>query len=444
LLGDPMNARALIAAMLCVTVLTAGCEDAMPEKASAADSAGAEIAFTAGAAETIVTPALKDMHVYGDLYARALVLDDGREPLLLMAADSGGMSEHNFVAILMRAIHAATGIRPERMMINTSHTHNCPWPGYDGLGKTEYVWLPDEQISTAEGEILFDEWVCEADRAFFADKDPFLTWYTGRLIEVVKRASDNMQPATLHVGRAPVQIAYNRWVENPDGSKYMAPNPQGDFVPWVDVLGVRGADEKWLAVMFAYAAHPVIVHYVNSPLKPDGSISYIAVDIGPDFPGFAVTHLHRLLGNDDGVFMFAQACGADINGYPLRGGIKAAAAAGLSLAFAVTQALETSDVVPPAPVKAASLVLEGAPLPEPISPYPLRAFAVGDTLAILCTPRETFSGYQLFADRASPFAHTMVLGYTNGTGGYVETQTDYETHIRSAITQLLNDVKDQQ
>lgn len=433
----------VIATTVLLAALAAGCENPMSPETHAIRPSGATVMLTASAAETIVTPAIKDTHVYGDLYARALVLDDGHEPMLIMSVDSGGMSEHEMVAILQRAIHAATGIRPERQMINTSHTHNCPWPGYDGLGKTENVWLPDEQVSTAEGEILFDEWFDEAGQAFAAKRHPFIRWYLGRLVEVVKQAAENMQPATLHVGRAPVQIAYNRWVENPDGSKYMAPNPEGDFVPWVDVLGVKAADGDWLAVLFAYAAHPVIVHYANSPLKPDGSISYIARDVGPDFPGFAVKNLHRLLGNDDGVFMFAQACGADINGYPLRGGIHAADAAGLSLAFAVEQALQTSEVIPPAPLTDVSVVLEGAPLPDHISPYPLRAFAMGDEFAIMCTPRETFSGYQLFADETSPFACTMVLGYTNGTGGYVETRTDYEAHIQEAITKLLSELKDQ-
>ncbi|MHC4986749.1 MAG: hypothetical protein ACYTFO_11425, partial [Planctomycetota bacterium] len=248
----------------------------MSQHTNNTDAAHGGPAFTAGAAETIVTPALADMRVYDDLYARALVIDDGHEPLLLMSVDSGGMSEHETVALLQRAIHAAAGIRPERQMINTSHTHNCPWPGYDGLGKTENVWLPDEQTSSATGPILFDEWFDDAGQAFVAESHPFIRWYLGRLVEVVKRASENMHLATLHVGRAPVQIAFNRWVENPDGSKNMAPNPEGDFVPWVDVLGVKAADGNWLAILFAYAAHPVIVHYVNSPLKPDGSISYIA------------------------------------------------------------------------------------------------------------------------------------------------------------------------
>ena len=34
--------------------------------------------------------------------------------------------------------------------------------------------------------------------------------------------------------------------------------------------------------------------------------------------------------------------------------------------------------------------------------------------------------YQLFADRMSPFEHTVVLGHINGSVSYVGTRKDYE------------------
>jgi hypothetical protein len=59
-------------------------------------------------------------------------------------------------------------------------------------------------------------------------------------------------------------------------------------------------------------------------------------------------------------------------------------------------------------------------------PFPMRAFAVGDGLCILSLPLDTFAEYQLFADEVSPFKHTFVFGYTNGTGVYVGTKEAYD------------------
>ena len=56
----------------------------------------------------------------------------------------------------------------------------------------------------------------------------------------------------------------------------------------------------------------------------------------------------------------------------------------------------------------------------------LSAFAIGDDLCIVSLPSETFAEYQLFADEASPFKHTVVFGYTNGGVGYIATKKDYD------------------
>ena len=57
---------------------------------------------------------------------------------------------------------------------------------------------------------------------------------------------------------------------------------------------------------------------------------------------------------------------------------------------------------------------------------PMRAFAVGDKLGILALPSEMYCEYQLHADATSPFDHTIVSGYTNGSVGYIATKKDYE------------------
>lgn len=367
----------------------------------------------AGAAETPIT-AIKDKpDVYAELYARALVLADSEKQLAIVTADFGQFPLH-YNRVLLDAIQHATGIPPAHVVINCSHTHNAP--GVDG------------------------RWITEASEA----------WLATCLAGLVKDAVDVLEPATLRSGRAPVQIGYNRRIMNAEGYITMAPNPEGSVVPWVDVLGAYDANGEIIAVLFSHAAHPVIVHWSSE-------------EMGADFPGYAVEHLRNFLDlKPESVLLFAQGCAADINGYPLRGGFSACDVAGFALAFATHQALKTATEIPASPLKACSKLVN-LPFRDPPSvaeckqlieefpdderyvallevaesdekrtlPFPISAFAVGDALCFLSVSHELFSEYQLFVDETSPFLHTFVFGYTNGSEVYIATKAAYDLGLRA-------------
>ena len=440
-------------------------------------SAPSGIALMVGAAETITTPATKGKEVHDDLYARALVLAEDDTRLVVVTYDGIGMSIDS-TNYLRRAINKATGIPVENIAVNCSHGHTAPGPSDD-------TWERDKQPSTVdESTILYDEWLGEDEKELTYGR-----WFLGHTVEVAKRAADNLQPATLRVGRASAQIGYNRRLMK-DGKIVMAANPKGAVVPWVDVLAAYGEDGKRIGVLFSYAAHPVIV------IEP----------ISAGYPGYAIKHLRNLLskaGEPEGIFMFAQGCGGNINGYPLWSGFGACETAGLSLAFAVTRALNDYHAVQPAQLNVRSLNLS-LPLEDPppvaelkellkkdldvpryqkrrrallamaesgepqFHPYPMSAFGISSEVCILFLPDETFAEYQLFADEISPFKHTVVYGYTNGRALYIATKKDYELRsnggyeawahpqgvgkylrprasceqiIRDGITRLLNELK---
>ena len=369
--------------------------------------------LTAGAAETVITSIKDRPEVYAELYARVLVLADGEKQLAIVTADYGQFPlQYN--KVLLDAIQGASGIPPEHVVINCSHTHNAP--GVDG------------------------RWMTEESEA----------WLATCLAELVRDAADALEPATLWSGRAPVQIGYNRRLMNDDGYITMAPNSEGPVVPWVDVLAAYDADGQIIAVLFSHAAHPVIVHWSSE-------------EIGADYSGYAVEHLRNFLDlKPESVLLFAQGCAADINGYPLRGGFNACDVAGFTLAFATHQALKTAQEIPAAPLKAYSELVK-LPFrdPPPVAeceqlikefpdderyvallevaksgekrtlPFPISAFAVGDALCFLSVSHELFSEYQLFADETSPFSHTFVFGYTNGSEVYIATKAAYELGLKA-------------
>ena len=363
----------------------------------------------AGAAEAVITRVKDRPVVYDDLFARALVLGADDDRLVVVATDMGTFSVE-YADELLRRIERTTDIPSGNIIITTTQTHNAP--GVDG-----------REMTPEAGE-----------------------WLADCIAGLVKNANDDLRPCVLNAGRALVQIGYNRRLMQ-DGEIVMAPNPEGAIVPWVDVLEAKDADGRRIAVLFSHAAHPVIIHWLSE-------------EIGPDFPGYAVRHLRDLLareGEPEGVFMFAQACCGDINGHPLRGGFGACDAAGLSLAFAVKQALAGARPVAPDAFKARSLDLS-LPLEEPptaaecraalaedpdstrfrellavaesgerqFHPLSMRALAVGDALCFLTFTAEMFAEYQLYADAVSPFGQTFVFSHTNGITGYVATAKDYE------------------
>lgn len=368
--------------------------------------------LSAGAAETTITNIKDNPDVYAEIFARALVLSDNKTQLVIVTADFGQFPLR-YNQVLLNAIEQVTNIPTEHIIINCSHTHNAP--GVDGR------WI------TEESEV----------------------WLAFCLAELVKKAVDSLESATLCVGRAPVQIGYNRRLMREDGHITMAPNPEGAVVPWVDVLGVYDSFGGIIAVLFSHAAHPVIVHWSSE-------------EIGADFPGYAVEHLRNFLDlKRESVLLFAQGCAANINGYPLRGGFEACDVAGFSLAFATHQALKTAEAIPAAPLKAQSVMvnlpfqdppsiaeceqlieeypddnryvalLEIAKSEEkPLLPFPMSAFAIGESFCILSVSHELFAEYQLFVDDTSPFAHTFMFGYTNGSEVYIATKKDYELGLK--------------
>ena len=400
--------------------------------------------FSGGAAEAVVTPVIQGEEAYDDLYVRALTLTDGKRQVAIVTTDFL-IFHQPYIDVLLGAINKAAGIPKENILINPSQTHNGCWPD-PHFHEPGDAWEDCFDMSGIDdADVPYEKWLADCN----IELGPYSKWLAGRIADVVDRAARNLQPIELRVGREPAQIGYNRRIMR-DGKITMAPNFTGAVVPWVDVLGAYDGDGRRIAVLFLHAAHPVIIHESSSK-------------IGPDFPGYTIKHLRNLLDkgdNQEGIYMFAQGCCGDINGYPLRGGFNACDVAGLSLANAVSCALTGSRAVTPGAITARTLELL-LPLQVPPSvgecraalsqqtdedgkeryryllrvaesgkpqfkPFSMRALAVGEELCIFSFSGEMFAEYQLFTDKVSPFKHTFVFNHTNGYDGYVATKADYD------------------
>jgi hypothetical protein len=423
-----------------------------------------------GAEEIIITPPAgaptlgtiqRSTGVHDDLYARALVLSDGRQEIAILSLDLIGMP-FELADKIRDVISKRVGI--STTLVHCTHNHSAPF--------------------TIPWSVLGFRWLSGLGK----------TWCDGlvtNLAELVAVAKTKTEPVTLRAGRAPVRIGTNRRLLSNHGI-VMKPNPTGAVVPWVDVLCVHRLDESLAAILFSHAAHPVIIH---------GSSRCIS----SEFPGFAVRKLKERM-KDNVIALFGQAFAGNINADPLRGGIDAAEQAGEVLARAALEAAANSEPLPSHDfcVRSAHCELPLQPLPSEkecrqalheaqqlllkhhgrtqfsdeelwdmqdqvraaasqsesnaendVQPMEGKAWWMVDTVlclqdllnkvehggddslrfdahllrignhwSLLAATHELFAEYQLTLDSAVPTTHNMMLAYTNGCESYVPMERD--------------------
>jgi hypothetical protein len=392
--------------------------------------------------------------VHDDLYATALVLaerggGDAAERdsrVALVALDLLGLYSDQLTAAVKARVRQVTGIAPERVLLNCSHTHYGPVTGFGREGA-------DTPEAAAYHVVL-----------------PHL------IAGAVAMADGARRPAALAAGRGSIKVGINRRERTPDGRIVLGQNPEGpldsEVLVWrFDAAGEPvepGAPAGWVrrapepvAVVIGYACHAV-------------SLSGRMREVTADFPGVACRVVEGLVG---GTALFVQGACGDINpslmapdwGVPQRlGRALGAEAARVALlaqpiaALPLRVARATLDLPGLLPVSVeagralvARLEAEreqldaqggnagrrfwnetrlerarqglaalegGAPL------LPVRgevaALRVGDA-ALAANPGELFCEIGLAIKRASPFPWTGIAGYTDGGVGYVPTRAAY-------------------
>ncbi|MSS70898.1 MAG: hypothetical protein EXS64_05350 [Candidatus Latescibacteria bacterium] len=366
--------------------------------------------------------------IHDDLYARALVLDDGETRIGIVTADIISFAPDLVERIRALALEKA-GIPGTHLALNGSHSHSGP--------------TVMQFRSMGDRDPAYEDVLCR------------------QVVGALKMASDRLEAASLRTGRAPARIGHNRREKRKDGRMTLGHNPGGPEAPWVDVLRADRQDGSPMGIFYAHAAHPVNLRGLAT---------------SAEYPGYAARFIARNL--NGAVPMFAQACCGDINCAPMDGQFETSERQGEILGCAtVTAALQAESVggkrlasacrkvglplmVPT--VEEAERALEQqreglsqARKDERVTPYQLRvqyegqvgwaedylraaregdrggtqdfeiqAMRIGD-VALVAYPGEMFVEYQLGLDRESPFPRTITLGYTNGCIGYVPMAAAY-------------------
>lgn len=188
--------------------------------------------------------------VRDELFARALVIDDGKTRLAIVGSDLMAL-DRQLVERARAEIEKATGIRAENIMISCSHNHSAPY-GYQRLPKGETNEILDFMVRQ------FARAAIDANAALAPAR---LGFGSGELAG----ASRNRQQDNHYVDE---QVGVLR-VERPE-------------------------TREIVAILFNYTAHPVILGSRN-------------LELSGEFPGAAERTVESVMG---GVAMFTQgACG---------------------------------------------------------------------------------------------------------------------------------------
>lgn len=377
-----------------------------------------------------------------NLYAKAVALSSGDAPediFIIASVDICGISRADHEQICAE-ITRQTGIPPTNIILAATHTHSGP-----------------------------------ATIGHFNQKEE---QYTARLrtltAEAVVKAVRNMVPAFAGCGSGlETTISHYRRLMAKDGHVIMnwepyTPDqivgPLGEIDPEVGVLKVLSGDagRKPLAILFNHAGHPNVMSGDNYLLSAE-------------YPGLAENILERRLGGT-AVFVNGAQGTMDIDGLKDRDWQGMDRVAG-ALAEAVMQTSAMIEVKPDIKVRGgfshyslparrisdrelawAKSILTGAKgkiaaLPDGVgddykaalfkrlhavqdTPHQFEqiGIVVGET-AWLSFPGELFTEIGMRIKRASPFAHTYIIGLANGNTGYVPTseairQGGYESDTR--------------
>ncbi|OHB76881.1 MAG: hypothetical protein A2W31_00450 [Planctomycetes bacterium RBG_16_64_10] len=389
--------------------------------------------------------------VLDDLYAKAVVLDDGNTNAALVVCDLIGLPRA-VVLEARRLVEGSTGIAADNVMISATHTHTAPVV----VGDTaiDDLVTGGSQLSKDYAEQL-PKWIAQAVAEAHGRRTPANIWYASEnetKLSFIRRFW--MKDGT---------VGWNPGVHNPNIIR-----PIGEVDPQVNVVYAETAGRQSsgpVEQMATDGSRPAantdqtpLLTFVNFPLHLDTTGGAL---ISADFPAT----LARLLADYRGPEMltiFANgACGninhINVNWNVPQSSPAAAKRLGTILAAAVLKAYMDLKCVeqpilrvrrevlelPPAPFTdqelrdATDIAARGGadtPFLEQVKAYrvldcaarqgkpfdaDVQVFALGRDIAWVALPGEVFVELGLSIKAASPFRQTNVIELSNGRSQYI-------------------------
>ena len=395
----------------------------------------------AGAWSTCITPPhdislaggftkIEPEEILDDLFANALVIDDGKTEAAVISADVCFIPD-SVVFDVIDGINDKCGIKKENIIVTATHTHKGP-------------------------ELMGNLYENEQNQDFYLD------YFKKCLVTSVFMAKKKKQPVRIGAGKGEnTRHVFNRRLRKPDGSiivnwidKSLLQDCIGDGIvdPEMTVVKIDDANEKTVAFIVNYSLH-------------DNAITRQLV-ISADLSGYMTKILKKVYGDDIVVLFMPGPCG-NINWIDYRDfsqvfDLELFKKIGTGLAGTVLQIIpgleysEISDInvlhkellIHDRPYSDSDGKIDGTfgPIDEyrevfemyrkskesnrdkelPVNKIDIHAVRIGDQIAIATSPAELFVEYGLEIKEKSPFKYTIVSEITNGYAGYVCTRKAFE------------------
>ncbi len=230
---------------------------------------------------------------YMPLTARVMTIDDGENQVAFISGELLYWGDEN-IERMREMLHEQYGLTADKLVFNTTHTHNVP--------------APDPELEIYEDIIK-------------------------KTVELIARTFSEAKDAELYFGKGKASISVNRRGKNRDGYAKWSINPYGPIDE--DVLVVKAVDEtgKTMAILFNHACHPTTI---RCPYY------------GGDFIGYAMAQIEQEY--DGAIALFMQGAAGEIKGwnenqdkpysFTFEGGLDRVKQFGRELALSVQEVLE--------------------------------------------------------------------------------------------------------
>jgi neutral ceramidase len=341
----------------------------------------------------------KSTAIHDDLYAKAMIFDDGNEVAGLLCCDLICLFKDE-VTRIRQIISEKAGIKGDNILICGTHTHTGPQTRIFRIN-------PDEK--------------------------PTIQWLEGfpeRAAQAFIQAMDNLEACQISGGKfLEDRIAFNRRYLMKDGTVQTNPGyrnpgivgPAGPIDPEGGMISFVDSDGKTKALYVNYACH----------LDNVGG-----TEVSADYPGYLSTRLQERLTDKPFVLYTNGACG-DINHIDVRSpyprkGHEHSRWMGETLAGDVCESLKNMESLSNEVVKAVSKTIQ-LPMREEadkkIGEAEIQAIRVGN-IGFVGIPAEYFVEHQLDIKKRSPFKRTFVSELANGWVGYIPTKKAFEENMK--------------
>lgn len=342
------------------------------------------------------------------LYHRIVALAKDDTKFVLIASDLCSLSPA-YCDRVRGTLAADLGLPVENIWWSITHTHSSPYVGSPGV----------------PGVLMPNRFQFRVDAGYTALVER-------KLAEGVREALAKLEGARLAVGRGYAEANINRRAYDAGGQVRLGMNPAGAVDRRIGLLRLDRADGAPLALLANYAMHPTVL----------GGASTL---VSADAPGAVAAHVEEKAGAP--MLYLNGAAGNLAPLYSGRPGIEARVLDHFKVLLG-DPILDASRRARPVheeiDLRVSRIIVETPKRPglgwsDELKDYlrmekdgaetllvPVRFLRLSDDIVLWSAPMELFCEISNAIRDRSPFTHTLYIGYTNGTFGYLPTEQEYQ------------------